>query len=195
MTTVWSRISASKLTALFRFLMRYVTLLPSCRSHLNVTYRRNKTGAMHKIILLFILGSVICQDVDAEQFAYDSKGKHDPFFSATEILEDDVNYSDLKLEGIILDVGGAHAVINSEIVQVGDSIAGFKVRTIDANRVVLERDEKTFDLLLRREDKEEVRPSGPAEGEEAYEFEVPPVDDEQTAEELKEFMKMSKMKE
>ena len=137
---------------------------------------RAPTVMILKLFILIMLGGVMSHCAHAEQFEYDSKGKRDPFFSAMELVGETVDYKALKLEGIILDVGGAHAVINSEILQEGDSIAGFTIRTIEENRVVLQKDENTFDLLLRRDDEEETSAMNPAEDPQAYEFEAPPVE-------------------
>jgi signal transduction protein with GAF and PtsI domain len=100
---------------------------------------------------LFFLGVGLAE---TSEFRYDSHGKRDPFVSAgqLEVSTNQLRYSDLKLEGIIVDRGSSHAMINSEIVQIGDVLEGFNVDGIEANKVVLKKDGELYELYLRQEE-------------------------------------------
>jgi len=59
--------------------------------------------------------------------------------------------SSFKVTGIVLDPNGAHAVINDEVLKVGDELAGWKVMEILPNKVILKRGNEEVNLTLWEE--------------------------------------------
>jgi len=70
----------------------------------------------------------------------------DPFYHA--ISKEIRMGSGLKLKGISFGGGKGYAFIDNEIVTVGDVIAGYEVKEIQKNKVLLKRGDENFYLLL-----------------------------------------------
>ena len=72
----------------------------------------------------------------------------DPFsLSASASL--DAGLEDLILNGIMWDKDNPYAIINSDIVKVGDELRGMKVLEITEKLVILEEDGKRYTLRLK----------------------------------------------
>jgi len=56
--------------------------------------------------------------------------------------------SDLKLKAITQSGAKAYALINDQILEVGEAIAGKKIVSIDKDKVILEQGDRTFTILL-----------------------------------------------
>lgn len=89
-------------------------------------------------------------------FVYDSKGKRDPFVSLVSLegyLINSEPYSDsaeINVEGIIYDPkGNSFAIINTEVLRVGDKIGAFEVLSIEKNKVILLKNTEKFEIKLR----------------------------------------------
>jgi len=121
-----------------------------------------------KFLLIIVLSLlVIPGDLKAEEkksssgdvFTYDDKGKRNPFW---ELLDDsgniinyggDIMVSDMQLEGIMLGANGNNvAIINGNVVQKDDMIGDFLVFDIQPNAVVLIKDDKRFELRIKKEE-------------------------------------------
>ena len=96
---------------------------------------------------------------DSEVFVYNDKGKQDPFLrlvSSTGAIinfEGELLISDMVLEGVIAGQdGGNVAVINGIIVKPNDQLGPYVVKKVQADAVVLEKDQERFVLKLRREE-------------------------------------------
>jgi len=93
---------------------------------------------------------------------YDDKGRRDPFFSLVDedgryILGSSLIYSSegLDLTGILWDVGGnSSALINNEVVKVGDTTSGYNVEKIGKTSVTVSKDGKEFMIRLSTESEE-----------------------------------------
>lgn len=59
--------------------------------------------------------------------------------------------SSFRVSGIVLDPHGAHAVINDEVVKVGDELGGWEIIKILPNKVILKRDDEEVNLNLWEE--------------------------------------------
>lgn len=114
---------------------------------------------MKKIVLLiaFLSSAILCRG--EERFAYDSKGKRDPFMPLVTSqgyivnIEEELLVADMNLEGIIYDAGGrSMAVINGKVVKAGGNIGRYTIKEIEKDRVVLTRDEEESILELLKED-------------------------------------------
>lgn len=102
--------------------------------------------------------------VQAEQpFKYDDKGRRDPLFPLVDkngryLLSAEISSSsvELNLSGILWDPQGkSSALINNEIVAIGESIAGFTIESIDKDSIAVSRDGKAYTIRLSEEEKGE----------------------------------------
>ena len=97
-----------------------------------------------------------------EKFAYDSHGKRNPFIplvtSAGVLLrledsEEKKPGGDLALEGIIYDEKGiSYAIVNGNVVKVGDSVGDYQVLKVQKNKVVFIKNNQNFEIELKKED-------------------------------------------
>ncbi len=95
-----------------------------------------------------------------ETFIYDSLGKPDPFSpwvtsdGRLQILEsrEKKDASELSLEGIIYDKYGlSYAVVNGEVVKIGDSIDGYQILKIEEKRVIFIREGELKAMEIKEE--------------------------------------------
>ncbi len=93
-----------------------------------------------------------------QQYSYKFQGKRDPFVPlispAGYLLnlepEDD---NALRLEGIMYDrKGDSIAIINGELVRVGETIGDALLTSIEENKVTIIKDNQKTELELRREE-------------------------------------------
>lgn len=114
-----------------------------------------------KIILLVVMGyglsvmGLFAQEV----IQYEDKGRRDPFIALVTSdgrllnLEPREEKTSVVLEGIIFDnYGNSCAIINDEVLRVGDYIAGFAVYKIEENKVILLKEGKPIEVILRKEE-------------------------------------------
>jgi len=94
-----------------------------------------------------------------EQFVYDSKGKRDPFIPLVTPdgrllkLEQEEGVAGLLLEGIIYDKNGTScAIVNSEIVRIGDKVGEFQVLKIEEKRVIFIKEGQIIEVELKKEE-------------------------------------------
>ncbi|MCX5715251.1 MAG: hypothetical protein NT033_10770 [Candidatus Omnitrophica bacterium] len=117
-------------------------------------------------ILMFFVCLVVfvCRYVFAqERFTYDQKGKRNPFIPLITAdgrlvqldAVEDKRSDDILVEGIIYDEKGvSFAVVNSNVVKVGDRVLGFEVMAIEKNKLVLKKDDKVREVILSKEAEE-----------------------------------------
>jgi hypothetical protein len=95
-----------------------------------------------------------------ETFIYDSQGKPDPFSpwvtsdGRLQILESQgkKDSSELSLEGIIYDKYGlSYAVVNGEVVKIGDTIGGYQILKIEEKRVIFIREGELKEMEIKEE--------------------------------------------
>jgi hypothetical protein len=95
-----------------------------------------------------------------EAFTYDSLGKPDPFTpwvtsdGRLQILEsrEKKGDSELSLEGIIYDKYGlSYAVVNAEVVKIGDTIDGYQILKIEEKRVIFIKDGELKEMEIKEE--------------------------------------------
>jgi hypothetical protein len=95
-----------------------------------------------------------------EQFVYDSKNKRDPFIPLVtpegrllKLDEEEAAMGSLSLEGIIYDKNGlSYAVVNGEVIKVGDSINNYQVLKIEKNRVIFIKEGQPTEVRLKEEE-------------------------------------------
>ena len=96
-------------------------------------------------------------------FVYDSKGKRDPFISLigkkVKLADVDLidSIKDVKVEGVIIDPQrGSAAIVNNQILRIGDYMGGFKLSKVTRYYIVMSRDEKEFKLQFRSEEEDQT---------------------------------------
>lgn len=94
-----------------------------------------------------------------EQFLYDAKGKRDPFIPLVTPdgrllkLEQEEGVAGLLLEGIIYDKNGTScAIVNSEIVRIGDKVGEFQVLKIEEKKVIFIKEGQIIEVELKKEE-------------------------------------------
>jgi hypothetical protein len=95
-----------------------------------------------------------------DNFVYDPQGKLDPFIpwvtsdGRLQILEsrEKKDASELSLEGIIYDKYGlSYAVVNGEVVKIGDTIDGYQILKIEEKRVIFIREGELKAMEIKEE--------------------------------------------
>ena len=89
-------------------------------------------------------------------FIYNDKGKRDPFVPLVDengryLLDEEgfCSFDSLSLSGILWDPQGkSSALINNQIVKIGDSIGGFKISNVTKNSVTLFKDGEEYIMRL-----------------------------------------------
>ena len=94
-----------------------------------------------------------------EEFVYDAKNKRDPFIPLVTSdgrllkLEQEEGTQGLLLEGIIYDDKGIScAIVNGEVVRVGDEAGGFQVLKIQKDKVIFIKDGQPTEIELKKEE-------------------------------------------
>lgn len=113
---------------------------------------------MKRFILLsvFLVCTLIAFGQEEQSFIYDDKGKRDPFLPLVGkdgrfLLDTGLTYSfdELELSGILWDPQGkSSALINDQIVTRGESVYGFKIKTITKDSVIFSKEGKEYILKL-----------------------------------------------
>lgn len=94
-----------------------------------------------------------------EPAGYDAKGKRNPFTPLVtpdgrllKLEQQEKGSSDLRLEGIIYDKGGAsYCILNGEVLKPGDSSGDYQLLKIEDGRIVLIKDGQALELELNKE--------------------------------------------
>lgn len=128
---------------------------------------RNKShkSQLLKIILFFIfvftfgLRLMTYNLFGQGQFTYDAKGKRDPFIPLVTSdgrllkLDKEETSSGPLLEGIIYDEHGlSYAIVNGEVVHVGDKVGDYQVLKIEKNKIIFIKGGQTTEIELKKEE-------------------------------------------
>lgn len=107
--------------------------------------------------LVFFLAPVFAQ----EAFEYDAKDRRNPFIPLVTSdgrllnLDKEESKQDLVLEGIIFDKSGrSYAIVNSEVVGIGDQVLDYKVLKIDEEKVIFVKDGALKEVAINKEAEE-----------------------------------------
>jgi hypothetical protein len=115
-------------------------------------------------LLIFIMQVNTAFGQGEEAFSYDNKGNRDPLVPLVDeqgrfILEEGEIYSfaDLELIGILWDPDGgkSSALINDQVVKVGETFHGFLIKDITQNSVTVSQDGQEYVLWQMIEGGEE----------------------------------------
>ena len=106
-------------------------------------------------VMFFIYSSAHAQE---QQFTYDSKGRRNPFIPLVTAegrllqLDKEEAKGDLSVEGIIFDKRGrSYAIVNGQVVGIGDGIAGYEVLKIENNKVIFIKESKITEIEIHKE--------------------------------------------
>ncbi|MFH1338444.1 MAG: hypothetical protein ABIH40_01155 [Candidatus Omnitrophota bacterium] len=109
------------------------------------------------LLILYFL-SLAFSSYAQQHLVYDDKGRRDPFIALVTPdgrllnLEPADSEATITVEGIIYDEGGrSYAIINGEVVSVGDYVLGQAVFKIEENKVTLLKDNKPVEYILEKE--------------------------------------------
>ena len=85
------------------------------------------------------------------KYPYSPFKERDPFKPLVDsrgkiLIRKNKGISDLVLQGIMYSSKGSEAVINNKVFEEGDTVEGYKIKKIDAYKVVFERNGKEFVL-------------------------------------------------
>ena len=115
------------------------------------------------LILLFLLGLILPSAFGQEEFTYDAKGKRNPFIplvtSEGRLLKLDkqeiISTHGLAIEGIIYDkLGRSFAIVNANVVGIGDRVGDFQVLKILANKVIFIKNGEPLEVELTKKEGE-----------------------------------------
>lgn len=116
---------------------------------------RNKIIFTFLLILTFKLLSFAEGD-----FVYDAKGKRNPFIPLVTNegrlikldKEDDAGAKDLVIDGIIYDKQGlSYAIINAQVVGVGDYVGEHRVLKVESDKVVFLKQDQIREVFITEE--------------------------------------------
>lgn len=101
---------------------------------------------------------ILVEEPEVQGFVYDPKGERDPFLRLVDEHGVIYNYdqrvvqTDLNLEGILAGGGENLAIINSDIVTVGDMVGAYTVEGISTDTVILRKGQDELSLTLNKEE-------------------------------------------
>ena len=114
----------------------------------------------NKVILTFFIFAGLRAGAFAQnEFVYDDHGKRDPFIPLVTAdgrlvkLEDETSKTTaLAIEGIMYDKHGiSYALVNGEVVKIGDTIGGYQILRIEKNKVVFIKEGEMTEIELKKE--------------------------------------------
>lgn len=114
------------------------------------------------ILSYFFIFSILSFEIvsSAESnFTYDAKGKRNPFIPLVTSdgrilkLDSDENAKNLIINGIIFDKTSlSYAIVNDQIVRVGDIIGEYQVLKIEENKVIFIKEGELLEVSIEKEE-------------------------------------------
>ncbi|MFH1413651.1 MAG: hypothetical protein ABIG56_02265 [Candidatus Omnitrophota bacterium] len=118
---------------------------------------RNRGVSHIGLVCLFIVAFFTVANAD-QDYVFDAGGKRNPFSplvtSEGLLLKLDAPRSGtgLYLEGIIFDENGkSYAIVNAEVVMVGDRVNDYQLLKIEKNKVFFSKEGQITEILLEKE--------------------------------------------
>jgi len=109
--------------------------------------------------LAFLIFNFKLASFAQEEFKYDAQGKRNPFIPLVTSdgrllkLEDTGVSSGLSVEGIIYDkLGISYAIINGDIVKIGDTVGEYQVLKIEQKKVIFIKNGELTEVELKEEE-------------------------------------------
>jgi len=120
---------------------------------------RNKI-IMKVSAILFLIMCVYLSAFAEADFVYDAQNKRNPFIPLItpdgrllKLDQEAGGIKDILLEGIIYDKNGlSYAIINAEVVRIGDSIGNYRVLKIEEKKIILIKDGVISEIELIKEE-------------------------------------------
>lgn len=117
---------------------------------------RNKIAISSIIISLIFIGLIFA----ADEFIYNSKGKRDPFIPLVtsdgrflKLDKEEEAPAGLLVEGIIYDKQGlSYAIVNGEVVKIGDNVGEYQVLKIEAEKVIFVKEGEPIEVEIKKEE-------------------------------------------
>jgi len=113
-----------------------------------------RSGAIAAVVCFLLFAA-------AEGSAYDARGKRNPFiplvtpdghYLKLDVEEEATDEPGLKLEGIIYDKFGlSYAVVDGQVVKIGDKVGEYQVLQIEERKVIFMRDGQQKIIELKKE--------------------------------------------
>ncbi len=107
------------------------------------------------VVLLFFGLKYACTQ---EQYKYEASGQRNPFVPVISPdgriiqLESEGKKDDVSLEGIIYDNKGlSYAIVNGQVIKVGDALGESRVLKIEKNKVVFIKDGQITEVVLKED--------------------------------------------
>ena len=119
--------------------------------------RNRKYKILVAVLLILTFKALSFADTD---FIYDAKGKRNPFIPLVTNegrlikldREDEKTSSDLVVDGIIYDKQGlSYAIINAQVVGVGDYVGEYRVLKVEPDKVVLLKQDQIREVFITEE--------------------------------------------
>jgi len=114
-----------------------------------------------KLLLSVLFLMIYFPAFGQDEFVYDSKGKRNPFIPLVTAegrllkldKQDIASLGGLTIEGIIYDkLGRSFAIVNTEVVGIGDIVGDYQVLKIFENKVVFIKDGEPLEVELTKEE-------------------------------------------
>lgn len=115
------------------------------------------------LIFIFLCGLIFSGVFAQAELTYEAKGKRNPFIPLVtpegRLLkldkEQDTAQEGLTIEGIIYDkFGRSFAIVNADVVGIGDLVGDFQVLKILENKVIFIRNGELLEVELNKEESE-----------------------------------------
>jgi len=111
------------------------------------------------VFSLLIMGMYLFVFAEAD-FVYDAQNKRNPFIPLItpdgrllKLDQEAGGIKDILLEGIIYDKNGlSYAIINAEVVRIGDSIGNYRVLKIEEKKIILIKEGEISEMELSKEE-------------------------------------------
>lgn len=123
--------------------------------HRHLLYGCAGVLALVAVVLAVSECHVTAQD---QKYTYTPQGRRDPFVPLVSPAGYLINLEEeedavIRLEGIMYDAkGDSMAIINGELLKVGEGINGVVVSKIEPNKIVVVKDNQKIEIELRREE-------------------------------------------
>jgi hypothetical protein len=127
--------------------------------HKNHKLKAKTLNILSLLWLALVFNNLSLSSFAGEEFVYNSQGRRDPFTPLITPdgriiqLEGKADNKEVMLEGIIYDKHGlSYAVINGEVVKIGDTVSGHQVLKIYKDRVVFIKEGQIKEVELKEEE-------------------------------------------
>jgi hypothetical protein len=113
------------------------------------------------LTILFFLGLILPLAFGQDEFSYDAKGRRNPFIPLVtpegRLLkldkQEDAGQQGLTIEGIIYDkLGRSFAIVNANVVGIGDMVGDYQVLKILENKVIFIKNGEPLEVELTKEE-------------------------------------------